>query len=1585
MKPYKEEKNNNIIRRSFSKDVNENELSWHRDKKDRVVIVFENNDWMIQFDNELPKKLNVNEEIFIPKNTFHRVIKGSGDLMVEVIETDFEDGEYTIFEIIQEGKKKKKKTKRDACYYKVKSRYSVWPSAYSSGALVKCRKVGAANWGNKTNENKEEFQNRALEKINKIGGFNNLPDVDKLALLGGTNDDKLKNLNLIKIFKENGGTFGLLEIKVKVKNVNEQPINHKFSKEFAGEEGYLFPYINYSDDNEPYVTVRFDKFVSNLDNFGGGNYEERPIMLDNIYPIDYDEIKSDFVKYQNKIDFKRNEFKKSFDDLENLEEKWSEKYKKSIDCSNPKGFSQKAHCQGRKKIKESIDTIKLRQNEINGILKGYIEAALWTEEERLNDDLDNDIELQKINDIIGKLNNKSFLSFTKDDITDNSLIKAYTDIKKFLASAGDSVIEAITYNGLEQLGHDIWLTRNRHGAGFFDHSYDDDVEKQLTSSAQSLGEVDLYINDDYQLSFGNEHLLENESISNKKNISFEHEHLNTHHGQSDYELGVYEDGEVIGYVDYVIFNNELTVSDILVRPNRRREGFGSMLIKKMKQLHPEAEYKPSLKTDLGSKFIHKDVKIDEVKKFIKKIMEENMNIINEISSEEAYNKFYKNLFNKDDEKSDKEKFNKIIDLDPTYNKDKNKLGEYTRWLFRKDNLELLKKAKDEDLYKIKNDLDFFNTSKIKNLLPTDKKDINKFNIKTLLDFIFDLESKSDISNLKSKTDTEKEIKEDVDKYNLTNWTIIVPKTEEASCYYGKGTKWCTAATGYNNMFDSYNSRGSLYILINKQDPSEKYQFHFEDAQFMDAKDNPIFLGEFMSENDDVYKFFNEIYDNDLDFNICESSLEDGDTESFENFYSKKFTDEQKERLVRVAFERDGYSDGYYKVSMVLNYIDYPDMAKDFRGDFLYGLEASIQNRYDDENYDAKMFIYHIGGFNEDNIDDIMNQVNIKDLDEIEKIIQIANHFEAFKLLEIYFVENDIDFNLDMLETINNLKDKFEYNSESYRKDVLSSKLVKFEMEEFNFKTGYVKGYLTPKNDKGKLIKDKRSNVNIYYKNIIKYLTMPRLFTEGKKTINKTKEIDREKLSREMIKKAHDSITRRKGKEYAPDVHELQAWIDDYIKTNNIKLDESKKTNFSKEKSQGLHGWFSRKGGEGSQGWVDCNTCRKNKETGRLKCKPCGREEGEERAKYPACRPYPSACKTKGKGKSWGKKSIKENSENRLIDEKLVLSNYKDYAEIVAQSYIDAPDFDESMIPSYNALMESTKKLFKQLQSKLKVEFVDYNPYESRDQMNDEVKKTGVLKILSLYNDHPLFSKEENLMFRAVHDYFTHIISNQNFDLRGELKAYNTHAKLVPPDALPALFTEVAGQACYAIVNGSFPKQKICKLNGFDYKNIGKIDDINIVNKQLQLNEIKNMVNFKQKLEEIMSNKDENSNNYMFWQNLKTIYHAVSEMKGMDFETVDNMLSDGHGWALDHIATSKDDVEEVYHFLTNKMDVHGVDKHYIQRQLNETFGDDDDDEDERPKQTQDNTPKNKKSKKHNIEKPLNIKRENKPFLPMADIE
>lgn len=84
------------------------------------------------------------------------------------------------------------------------------------------------------------------------------------------------------------------------------------------------------------------------------------------------------------------------------------------------------------------------------------------------------------------------------------------------------------------------------------------------------------------------------------------------------------------------------------------------------------------------------------------------------------------------------------------------------------------------------------------------------------------------------------------------------------------------------------------------------------------------------------------------------------------------------------------------------------------------------------------------------------------------------------------------------------------------------------------------------------------------------------------------------------------------------------WKNESVEENEI-IEEKK--DFSFEKKRGLRGWFDRQGGSGkSKGWVDCNTCRTDKETGRKKCKSCGRKKGEKRSKYPRCRPTPSQCK-----------------------------------------------------------------------------------------------------------------------------------------------------------------------------------------------------------------------------------------------------------------------------------------------------------------------------------------------------------------------
>jgi len=100
----------------------------------------------------------------------------------------------------------------------------------------------------------------------------------------------------------------------------------------------------------------------------------------------------------------------------------------------------------------------------------------------------------------------------------------------------------------------------------------------------------------------------------------------------------------------------------------------------------------------------------------------------------------------------------------------------------------------------------------------------------------------------------------------------------------------------------------------------------------------------------------------------------------------------------------------------------------------------------------------------------------------------------------------------------------------------------------------------------------------------------------------------------------------------------------------------------------LRKWFGRKGAPGSKsGWVDCNTCRKDPKTGKKKCKACGREKGEKRAKYPACRPTPAAC---GKRGDWGKKSKAQSEALSVADqniEELVLQEMENmYLEALCE-------------------------------------------------------------------------------------------------------------------------------------------------------------------------------------------------------------------------------------------------------------------------------------------------------------------------------
>ena len=86
-RPYSEKQEDGFVIREFSKDTPSFEFVWHRDKEDRWVQTTHKTDWLFQLDNEIPQRLTKNK-LFIPKETYHRLIKGTGDLVVKIWQKD---------------------------------------------------------------------------------------------------------------------------------------------------------------------------------------------------------------------------------------------------------------------------------------------------------------------------------------------------------------------------------------------------------------------------------------------------------------------------------------------------------------------------------------------------------------------------------------------------------------------------------------------------------------------------------------------------------------------------------------------------------------------------------------------------------------------------------------------------------------------------------------------------------------------------------------------------------------------------------------------------------------------------------------------------------------------------------------------------------------------------------------------------------------------------------------------------------------------------------------------------------------------------------------------------------------------------------------------------------------------------------------------------------------------------------------------------------------------------------------------------------------------------------------------------------
>lgn len=277
-----------------------------------------------------------------------------------------------------------------------------------------------------------------------------------------------------------------------------------------------------------------------------------------------------------------------------------------------------------------------------------------------------------------------------------------------------------------------------------------------------------------------------------------------------------------------------------------------------------------------------------------------LKLLIEIESDEIYKKYLNNI--------PKEIFLKIISYDPRTvirNKSVEKIGKYSKLILV---LYIKGKLKLEDLPKVREYLEYVYKYKV----PIDMRLINGLS---------DIYEKIKRYIIKEKRDLDDIIGSlNNNEYKILhsgeNWYIFQPLTEKSACYIGVNTEWCTTWGKYslndknkskNNRFFSYDKSGILYILINKNNHEEKYQFHFESKQFMDVDDRRIRTDILLDKNQELKEFFfPSLFDKEVNSTEIDKQVKRLNILSFEDvsLFFKKTNKEIENRLVNYILEKD---------------------------------------------------------------------------------------------------------------------------------------------------------------------------------------------------------------------------------------------------------------------------------------------------------------------------------------------------------------------------------------------------------------------------------------------------------------------------------------------------------------------------------------------------------------------------------------------------------------------------------------------------------------------------------------------------------
>jgi hypothetical protein len=149
---------------------------------------------------------------------------------------------------------------------------------------------------------------------------------------------------------------------------------------------------------------------------------------------------------------------------------------------------------------------------------------------------------------------------------------------------------------------------------------------------------------------------------------------------------------------------------------------------------------------------------------------------------------------------------------------------------------------------------------------------------------------------------------------------------------------------------------------------------------------------------------------------------------------------------------------------------------------------------------------------------------------------------------------------------------------------------------------------------------------------------------------------------------------------------------------------------------------------------------------------------------------------------------------------------------MAERYASAPIFDPAVEPAWRRLALESVRLAADVRKRLKIIEVaeDETYYPHVEHMFEDIRR-GVFKVSTNNCVHPLWTPQENVAFRIVHDVLGHYPSKGEFNWDGEILACAAHRQHLSDPAARALETECIGQVAYALVHGGFGVQKVAFL------------------------------------------------------------------------------------------------------------------------------------------------------------------------------